>query len=505
MIFELQFENILKDFYEYDFFFSQKDFLYFCDSTDEKKRLLILFEKDPRFINVYPDNQINKKYLSKKSLFKHYCNISIRLASQKIFRINQQQLNYLFSFLYKKKRVSYLPSEVFSFGKDHGFVEKIEYSSTQYIFPIAYILSFIHKENFNLAINKIIEKILYTHDIKIINFFNLSQEFFNEGFDYLRDRESYIIKSREGLFDGQRKTLNEIGNIQGITRERVRQIEKRAWKRLKYLNISHLFSSGLICYIINKKGSVLFAENTLESCMMKFLAKCINLPVTVFKRIKKIILGDISQDVDINKIQITDYVEQRQILNWLRTKNNIYLNKKDLQELSRSIADYCKTELTKEQKVYVALKKIGKPAHSLRITEMFNSMFPDSPSTEHNVHAVLSQENNGIVWIGIRSTFALEEWGYEHPSLTLFDTVKTIVKNKYEKTNQPVPFNIIVSEMGKYRRIVNRNSLVIASHCNPDLQRIGENSFIPKDNIEAIQEDDNFKDKLDRVLKEMEE
>lgn len=59
--------------------------------------------------------------------------------------------------------------------------------------------------------------------------------------------------------------------------------------------------------------------------------------------------------------------------------------------------------------------------------------------------------------------------------------------------------------MGRYRRIVNRNSLVIASHCNPGLYRIGKNSFIPKDNIEEIQEDENFENKLDRVLKEIEE
>jgi len=506
MTFELQFENILKDFYEYDFFFSQEDFIYFSDSIVEKEKLLNLFEKDQRFIKIYEGNLINKYYISKKALFKFYCKTSIRLSRQKIFRLNQQQFVYLFSHLYKNKRCSYLPSEVLSFAKDYGFVEKIDYSSAQFIFPIAYILSFIHIENFNLAINKIFEKILYTQDINSINFLNLSQKFFNEGFNCLRDRESNIIKSREGLFDGQKKTLNEIGNVQGITRERVRQIEKRAWKRLKYLNNSHLFVAGLVCYIINKKGSVLFQENTYESCLMKFLAKCIDLPIAVFKIIEKIILGNIAQDIDISKIQITDYVMQGQILNWLKSKNKICLNKKDLHELSRSILDYCKSALTKEQKVYVALKKIGKPAHSSRITEMFNSMFPDSPSTEHNVHAVLSRENNGIVWIGIRSTFALEEWGYEHPSLSLFDTVKTIVKNKYEETNQPVPFNIIVSEMGRYRRIVNRNSLIIATQCNPELHIIDQNSFIPKDiNKETIQEEEDLKDRLDRVLKEMEE
>ncbi|MBU4511536.1 hypothetical protein KJ830_10895, partial [bacterium] len=146
-------------------------------------------------------------------------------------------------------------------------------------------------------------------------------------------------------------------------------------------------------------------------------------------------------------------------------------------------------------------RTIGKPAHSAKITEVYNSLFPDQPSTEHNIHAVLSYEKYGVVWIGIHSTFALKEWGYEHPPATLFDTVTKIVEEKYKETAQPVPFTIIVAEMGKYRQVVKNSSLTIALHYNPNLRRIGKNSFIPKKPDEETQED-IFAEELDRILRE---
>eukprot|EP00741_Cyanophora_paradoxa_P014702 tig00020816_g14180.t1 len=49
----------------------------------------------------------------------------------------------------------------------------------------------------------------------------------------LKARERDIIRMRYGLVDGSPKTLNEIGEIVGLTRERIRQIEQSAMRKLK--------------------------------------------------------------------------------------------------------------------------------------------------------------------------------------------------------------------------------------------------------------------------------
>ncbi len=50
---------------------------------------------------------------------------------------------------------------------------------------------------------------------------------------HLSDRERRIIDLRYGLMDGQRRTLEEVGRVLGMTRERARQIEAEALRRLR--------------------------------------------------------------------------------------------------------------------------------------------------------------------------------------------------------------------------------------------------------------------------------
>lgn len=54
---------------------------------------------------------------------------------------------------------------------------------------------------------------------------------------HLRDRECLVLEMRFGLIDGFSHTLEEIGKEIGVTRERVRQIESKALKRLRYILI----------------------------------------------------------------------------------------------------------------------------------------------------------------------------------------------------------------------------------------------------------------------------
>lgn len=51
--------------------------------------------------------------------------------------------------------------------------------------------------------------------------------------DSLNPREKQVIRWRFGMEDGRMKTLQEIGELMGVSRERIRQIESCAFRKLK--------------------------------------------------------------------------------------------------------------------------------------------------------------------------------------------------------------------------------------------------------------------------------
>lgn len=57
--------------------------------------------------------------------------------------------------------------------------------------------------------------------------------------DTLDEREAGVVCMRFGLADGQPKTLDEIGKIYGVTRERIRQIEAKTMSKLRHPSRSH--------------------------------------------------------------------------------------------------------------------------------------------------------------------------------------------------------------------------------------------------------------------------
>ena len=75
--------------------------------------------------------------------------------------------------------------------------------------------------------------------------FTLLQEQLHAVLDTLSEREAGVVTMRFGLTDGQPKTLDEIGKVYGVTRERIRQIESKTMSKLRHPSRSQVLRDYL--------------------------------------------------------------------------------------------------------------------------------------------------------------------------------------------------------------------------------------------------------------------
>ncbi len=75
--------------------------------------------------------------------------------------------------------------------------------------------------------------------------FTLLQEQLHQVLDTLSEREAGVVSMRFGLTDGQPKTLDEIGKVYGVTRERIRQIESKTMSKLRHPSRSQVLRDYL--------------------------------------------------------------------------------------------------------------------------------------------------------------------------------------------------------------------------------------------------------------------
>lgn len=86
------------------------------------------------------------------------------------------------------------------------------------------------------------EKASVTRDVEFKNL----QKDINMVVSTLKEREQEVVRLRYGLGDGDRMTLEEIGNLYGVTKECIRQTELRALKKLRSSNLSQELLTGYI-------------------------------------------------------------------------------------------------------------------------------------------------------------------------------------------------------------------------------------------------------------------
>jgi RNA polymerase sigma factor (sigma-70 family) len=90
--------------------------------------------------------------------------------------------------------------------------------------------------------------------------FTLLQEQLHSVLDTLSEREAGVVSMRFGLTDGQPKTLDEIGKVYGVTRERIRQIESKTMSKLRHPSRSQVLRDYLDLFVPTPAGRAALAR-----------------------------------------------------------------------------------------------------------------------------------------------------------------------------------------------------------------------------------------------------
>ncbi|MFH1933798.1 MAG: sigma factor-like helix-turn-helix DNA-binding protein [Pseudomonadota bacterium] len=474
---------------------------------DPKNITRTLFEsivsEDKRFISIdlidLPDA---RRFITKAALYQWYVNLNFNLIKESRYTIDRENLcNLMNREIFNGIVVNDPPVEIIDWGASLGLI-KYASENNEYFFPLIRILSHMPPSLLTEAKN-ILSRIFIDKQIWNLSSEKICKEKNDAIFSLLDDRESYIIKARFGVSTEYTKTLEEVGECLSLTRERVRQLEACILQKFHKTEIwRNLSVFSFLCDFVNDSGNLLFDRIICRELGFKqFLCMLLEIPCIPSLSSNLLILANTEKNLSfIKQIKyFPDNVDADQIFQNIKSKIKDYLSYAEAKIIAEFWAQRFQKKINKEQRVYLALKKIGRPAHYSEITEMHNSVWPDYASSEHNVHAVLGRKHLGVVWIGIDGTFALKEWGYEQPTETLFKLVARIVKQKYECSHLPVSFAVIVAEVGKHRKLVNPHSLYLACHVNPCITN-KQGTFIPKDETEYFK-DQISAEKLDEIFR----
>lgn len=324
----------------------------------------------------------------------------------------------------------------------------------------------------------------------------------------LKDNERIVITGRFGI-STSRKTLSAIGKDLKLSRERIRQIEKEALKKLasSIVGKENTYVERILDSF-EKSGGISSHEKIAE----KFLDEAykenkdefnsLNLIFYLIPQLKKLektkeleaswILSRLSKD-DVIKV-ISDWVSHLEKAKKPLTIEVLLKNHPDhgkyevtfLSELPLISKKIVKTETghvglatwpevnpkNVRDKIYYILKREGKPLHFESIAEKINEQrFGKKKVVKATVHNELIADNR-FVLVG-RGIYALSEWGYEP------GTVADIIKDVLAEKQQGMKVEDIIDEVLK-QRSVKKNTILINLQTKPWFKKISRDIYALK-------------------------
>lgn len=307
----------------------------------------------------------------------------------------------------------------------------------------------------------------------------------------LKDRERDVVMSRFGLTSPKKVTLEEVGKKFQVTRERVRQIEASAVKKLsekpgreltsilKVIN-SHIIEAGGVISLDDLADYFRLVRDQRFELELNALRLIMMLDETLkpLEKIDTVKAGWARKDFDtsvlkplmeeVTKILTTsgEPMEEDALINALHEDNkHPRMTRSLLLSVLRVAKNMAQTAVGKwglttwpsvspkriRDKVFLVLEKYGKPLHFNEIAELINQIFPDKKVLSRTVHNELIGDKR-FVLVG-RGVYALKEWGYQ-PGV-----VADVIKEVLQHAGKALTTDEIVSEVMK-RRQIKRNTVI---------------------------------------------
>jgi hypothetical protein len=289
-----------------------------------------------------------------------------------------------------------------------------------------------------------------------------------------KDRDRDILLRRYGIATGSTQTLEEIGKDMGITRERVRQIEKAAITKIRQqFNHDHQLNDILIA-ITNEKGGIigfasLMNQLDLDGKMqphLSFLIK-INPKFTFMDKndghADLLFLSDSYNENGVRKLheQLVTVVSENgkpSRFEKFSKKLDPKHKKEALEELALASTNLANLDniwglsvwpevnpKSIRDKIYLVLKKNARPMHFSEISTKISELKANPKNvTTQAVHNELIKDGR-FVLIG-RGIYALGEWGY-NPG-TVADIIEEILKE-----NSPLSKEDIITKVLARRQV----------------------------------------------------
>ena len=416
------------------------------------------------------------KFLSAAIARKWWVESTLRWAKTDVTYVTSVQLARAMASAFDSVMWDTPPSSLLDLGRERYMVDDGCLPDT-FVFPWASLLQ-LHPR-FTLAFASIVdtEQSYPLHDLSL-------DQCVNETLNTLNAREANIVRLRYGLIDGGEHTLEEISRVYGVSRERIRQIEVKALRKLRHPGLNSRLIRGFAGDFMRSGGSFVVAKPRMTPEYSLAIAVS-GLTLSEIPELGVSIMT--SRDLSEYRAHLRDdeTVEPGHATQLL-AKLLPFLSKadaeclRDSEKVSRQ--GHVQRHWSRPRMVLEALRSLGRPAHFSEIAEKCNEIFPMRQTSIRNWHGALSRENMeelGIVWVGRRGMYGLKEHGHTRPSTDLYNAIPAIVEHEYSITHQPVSEQAVIAELRKDRRELNLNSVKMVLAFSDRLEPAGQGRYIP--------------------------